>query len=101
MARWIRLRLLDSRARSWPLDSEAEIRDPRAFGVYTVSAGVLIGGAVLSIRLCQDAVSWLEAELPAALHGWLPLLAFMPIVLLRWLWLVALRRHFTRSDLAT
>lgn len=100
VARWIRLRWLDSRPCPRSLDSEAEIQNPRAVGVYAVSAGVLIFGAVLSIRLWQDSVSWLEAELPAPLHAWLPLVALVPIVLLRWLWLVALRRYFTRSDLA-
>lgn len=100
VTRWIRLRWLDRRARSRPLDSEAEIQDPRVVGVYAVSVGFLTGGALLSIRLWQDSSAWLESELPAPIHAWLPLVALVPIILLRWLWLVALRRYFTRSDLA-
>jgi len=34
------------------------------------------------------------------MHAWIPLLALVPIALLRWLWLIELRRYYRSSDLA-
>jgi len=42
----------------------------------------------------------IRAELPESMHAWIPLLALVPIALLRWLWLIELRRYYRSSDLA-
>ena len=105
ITRWMRLRLLDARASQGPLDPTTEAQNPRAIGVYAASMAVVIGGAILAIRLCEDAVAWLRVELPPGLgdHAGAVILAaaFVPVALLRWWWLRELRRFYRRSDLPT
>lgn len=48
-------------------------------------------GAFLLPAWLEEGTRHIRAELPAALNAWIPLLAFVPIALLRWLWLVELR----------
>lgn len=108
VTRWMRLRWLDARASPTPLDPTAEAQYPRAIGVYAVSMAVVIGGAILVIRVGEEAVSWLRAELLSGLDPKLAssatvvivVIALVPIAILRWWWLVELRRFYRRNDLA-
>jgi hypothetical protein len=37
--------------------------------------------------------------LPTALEAWIPLVIIVPIALVRWLWLVELRRYYARGEM--
>jgi hypothetical protein len=60
------------------------------------------------IRVGEEAVSWLRAELLSGLDPKLGssatvvivVIALVPIAILRWWWLVELRRFYRRNDLA-
>jgi hypothetical protein len=41
-----------------------------------------------------------RAVLPTALEAWIPLVILVPIALVRWLWLVELRRFYARGAMA-
>jgi hypothetical protein len=109
VTRWMRLRWLDARASPRMLDptteAHAESQNPRAIGVYALSMALVIGGAILAIRLGEEAIAWLRTEIPPAFgdHATSMMLAaaLIPIALLRWWWLVELRRFYRRDDIPT
>jgi hypothetical protein len=110
VTRWMRLRWLDARATARALDpttaAHAESQDPRAIGIYALSMTLVTVGAILAIRLGEDAVSWLRGELPAAFGASTVAVValavcLVPVALLRWWWLVELRRFYLRNDLAS
>lgn len=100
VVRWMRLWLVDARRPARRLDAASESLDPSILMIYALSTCVLVLGAFLVPVWWEEGTRHIRAELPAALHGWIPLLALIPIALLRWLWLVELRRYCQRSDLA-
>jgi hypothetical protein len=100
VVRWMRLRLVDARRPARRLDAASESLDPSILITYALSTCVLVLGALLLRAWWEEGTRHIRAELPAALHAWIPLLALVPIALLRWLWLVELRRHYRSSDLA-
>jgi len=109
ITRWMRLRWLDARATPRLLDPIAEpharTQNPREIAVYAFSMAIVIGGAILAIRLGGEAIAWLRAELPPAFAGSVTIAALvaalLPIALLRWWWLVELRRFYRDGDIAT
>jgi len=100
VVRWMRLRLVDARRPARRLDAASESLDPSILMTYALSTCVLVLGAFLLPAWWEEGTRHIRAELPEALHAWIPLLALVPIALLRWLWLVELRRYYRRSDLA-
>jgi len=99
VVRWMRLWLVDARRPARRLDAASESLDPSSLTTYALSSCVLVLGAFLLPVWWEEGARHIRAELPAALHAWIPLLALVPIALLRWLWLVELRRFFGKSDL--
>lgn len=97
---WMRLRLVAARRHARRLDAASESLDPSILITYALSTCVLVLGAFLLPVWWEEGTRHIRAELPAAAHAWIPLLALAPIALLRWLWLVELRRYYRRSDLA-
>ncbi|MFN9125297.1 MAG: hypothetical protein ACK5WD_05655 [bacterium] len=100
VVRWMRLRLVDARRPARRLDAASESLDPSILTTYALSTCVLMLGAFLLPAWWEEGTRHIRAELPAAAHAWIPLLALVPIALLRWLWLVELRRYYRSSDLA-
>lgn len=100
VVRWMRLRLVDARRPARRLDAASESLDPSILMTYALSTCVLMLGAFLLPAWWEEGTRHIRAELPAAAHAWIPLLALVPIALLRWLWLVELRRYYRSSDLA-
>jgi len=100
VVRWMRLRLVDARRPARRLDAASESLDPSILMTYALSTCVLVLGAFLLPAWWEEGTRHIRAELPEALHAWIPLLALVPIALLRWLWLVELRRYYRNSDLA-
>ena len=100
LVRWVRLRLVDGRWQVRRTDAATELQDPWIVCAYALAMGMLIGAAMLLARAWHVLSAWLRAELPEALHAWVPLLALVPVVATRWLWFVELRRFYHRSDLA-
>jgi hypothetical protein len=76
------------------------LQDPWIQCCYALAMGLLIGAAILLTRSWNASSAWLRAEIPEVLHAWIPLLALVPVVATRWLWLVELRRFYRRCDLA-
>ncbi|MBM4113877.1 MAG: hypothetical protein FJ253_11015 [Phycisphaerae bacterium] len=100
VVRWMRLWLVDARRPTRRLDAASESQDPSILITYALSICVIVFGAFLLPNWWREGARHIRGELPEALHAWIPLLALVPIVLLRWLWLVELRRYYRRSDLA-
>jgi hypothetical protein len=100
VVRWMRLWLVDARRPARRLDAASESLDPSILMTYALSSCVLAFGAFLLPEWWEEGTRHIRAELPAALHAWIPLLALVPIALLRWLWLVELRRYYRSGDLA-
>jgi hypothetical protein len=100
VVRWMRLRLVDARRHARRLDAASESLDPSILITYALSTCVFLLGAFLLPVWWEEGTRHIRAELPAAAHAWIPLLALVPIALLRWLWLVELRRYYRSSDLA-
>jgi len=100
VVRWMRLWLVDARRPARNLDAATASQDPSILITYALSTCVMVFGIFLLPVLWEEGTRHIRAELPAALHAWIPLLALVPIALLRWLWLVELRRYYRRSDLA-
>jgi Zn-dependent protease len=102
--RWMRLWLVDARRPARRLDAAArrgsKSLDPLILTTYALSTCVLVFGAFLLPAWWEEGTRHLRAEVPAALQGWIPLLALVPIALLRLLWLVELRRYYQSGDLA-
>ncbi len=100
LVRWTRLWLVDRRRPARRTDAATELQDPWIQCCYALAMGILIGASILITRSWNAASARLHAELPEVLHVWIPLLALVPVVSTRWLWLVELRRFYRRCDLA-
>jgi hypothetical protein len=100
LVRWMRLWLVDGRRPARRKDAATELQDPWIQCCYALAMGLLIGAAILLTRSWNASSAWLRAEIPEVLHAWIPLLALVPVVATRWLWLVELRRFYRRCDLA-
>ncbi|MFM7480059.1 MAG: hypothetical protein ACKO4V_02875, partial [Planctomycetota bacterium] len=100
VVRWMRLLLVDARCPARKLDAATESQDPSILITHALSTCVMVFGIFLLPVLWEEGTRHIRAEVPAALHAWIPLLALVPIALLRWLWLVELRRYYRSSDLA-
>jgi hypothetical protein len=100
LVRWMRLWLVDGRRPARRKDAATELQDPWIQCCYALAMGLLIGAAILLTRSWNASSAWLRAEIPEVLHAWIPLLALVPVVSTRWLWLVELRRFYRRCDLA-
>lgn len=100
LVRWSRLWLVDGRRPARRKDAATELQDPWIQCCYALAMGLLIGAAILLTRSWNESSAWLRAEIPEVLHAWIPLLALVPVVATRWLWLVELRRFYRRCDLA-
>jgi len=100
LVRWIRLWLVDGRRPARRTDAVTELQDPWIQCCYALAMGILIGAAILLTRAWNNGSVCLRAELPEGLHAWIPLFALLPVVAMRWLWFVELRRFYRRGDLA-
>ncbi|MBM3222014.1 MAG: hypothetical protein FJZ38_25675 [Candidatus Rokubacteria bacterium] len=90
----------DGAAPARRLDAATESLDPSILMTYALSSGIFALGIQLLPMWWEEGTRHIRAELPESMHAWIPLLALVPIALLRWLWLVELRRYYRRSDLA-
>lgn len=100
LVRWTRLWLVDRRRPARRTDAATELQDPWIQCCYALAMGILTVASLLITRAANASSAWLHAELPEALHAWIPQLALVPVVATRWLWLVELRRFYRRCDLA-
>jgi len=98
--RWLRLRLVDARRPTQKLDPATEMLDPRILAAYALSVSVIVVGAFLLTDWWEEGTRHLRAGTAGMRHVWMPLLVLVPTGLLRWFWLVELRKYYRRSDLA-
>jgi hypothetical protein len=108
---WMRLWWVDarvgssmgSRLRAARLDDRTDSADPGTLlgsAIATAIATVAtIGGGKLLMVWWTELSMHLRAVLPSAFEAWIPLVVIVPIGLVRWLWLVELRRYYGRIDL--
>ncbi|MBL8723668.1 MAG: hypothetical protein JNK49_06450 [Planctomycetes bacterium] len=100
LVRWVRLWLVEARRPARRRDAASELQDPWIQCCYALAMGALVGAAILLTRSWHASSAWLRAATPAALHGWVALVALVPIALVRRLWLAELRRYYRSNDLA-
>jgi hypothetical protein len=90
---------MGSRTRAPRLDAGADSADPWTLLGYAIATVATVGGGKLVMVWWTELSMHLRAVLPTALDAWIPLVILVPIALVRWLWLVELRRYYRRSDL--
>jgi hypothetical protein len=108
---WMRLWWVDARVgspmglgmgsgmRPSPRDDRTDSADPWTLLGYAIATVATVGGGKLLLVGWTELSMHLRAVLPIALEAWIPLVVIVPIVLVRWLWLVELRRYYGRIDL--
>lgn len=99
LARWVRLRLVDTRQASPTRAMRVEGQDGSLILAMSLGISVLIAGGTLLAVAWGKLHAILLASTPPSLHILAPLVVIPVIVLLRWLWLVALVRYHMRGDL--
>jgi hypothetical protein len=109
---WMRLWWVDARVgssmglgmgsgmRPSPRDDRTDSADPWTLLGYAIATGALVGGGKLLMVWWTELSMHLRAVLPTALEAWIPLVILVPIALVRWLWLVELRRFYARGAMA-
>jgi len=109
---WMRLWWVDARVgspmglgmgsgmRPSPRDDRTDSADPWTLLGYAIATGALVGGGKLLMVWWTELSMHLRAVLPSALEAWIPLVIIVPIALVRWLWLVELRRYYARGEMA-
>jgi hypothetical protein len=109
---WMRLWWFDARVgspmglgmgsgvRPSPHDDRTDSADPWTLLGYAIATGALVGGGKLLMVWWTELSMHLRAVLPSAFQAWIPLVVIVPIALVRWLWLVELRRYYARGEMA-
>ena len=108
---WMRLWWVDARVgspmglgmgsgmRPSPRDDRTDSADPWTLLGYAIATVATVGGGKNLTVGWTELSMHLRAVLPTALEAWIPLVIIVPIALVRWLWLVELRRYYARIDL--
>jgi hypothetical protein len=91
---------MGSRTRAPRLDAGADSADPWTLLGYAIATVATVGGGNLVMVWWTELSMYLRAVLPTTLDAWIPLVILVPIALVRWLWLVELRRYYRSSELA-
>jgi hypothetical protein len=91
---------MGSGMRPSPRDDRTDSADPWTLLGYAIATGALVGGGKLLMVWWTELSMHLRAVLPTALDAWIPLVILVPIALVRWLWLVELRRFYARGAMA-